>query len=75
MVCERGGLSIFRRGGRTFGGLGLQGNPDGSSVIIFLNVCSLKREQEQERPSLKEGSSLQPLMQDIIFTVQLHQSI
>ena len=32
MVCGRGGISGLRRGGRTFGGLGLQGQPDGSSV-------------------------------------------
>ena len=32
MVCGRGGLSGICRGGRTFGGLGLQGHPDGSSV-------------------------------------------
>ena len=32
VVCGRGGLSGICRGGRTFGGLGLQGHPDGSSV-------------------------------------------
>ena len=32
MVCGRGGLSGLYRGGRTFGGLGLQSQPDGSSV-------------------------------------------
>ena len=32
MVYERGGLSGLRREGRTFGGLGLQGYPDGYSV-------------------------------------------
>ena len=32
MVCGRGGLSGIYRGGRKFGGLGLQGHPDGSLV-------------------------------------------
>ena len=33
MVCgQGGGLSRLHRGGRTFGELGLQGQPDGSSV-------------------------------------------
>ena len=34
MVCGGGGggLSGLHRGGSTFGGLGLQGQPDGSSV-------------------------------------------
>ena len=32
MVCGQGGLSGIRIGGRTFGGLGLQGQPDGYSV-------------------------------------------
>ena len=32
MVCGRGGLYGIRRGGKTFGGLGLQGHPYGSSV-------------------------------------------
>ena len=32
MVCEQGGLSELRRGGRTFGGQGLQGQPYGYSV-------------------------------------------
>ena len=32
MVCVRGGLYGIRRGGIIFGGLGLQGHPDGSSV-------------------------------------------
>ena len=32
MVCGRGGLSGLRRGGITVGGLGMQGQPDGSSV-------------------------------------------
>ena len=32
MVCGQEGLSGLRRGGRIFGGLGLEGWPDGSSV-------------------------------------------
>ena len=32
MVCGRGSLSGLHRRGITFGGLGMQGNPDGSSV-------------------------------------------
>ena len=32
MVYVRGGLSVLCRGGRTFGGLGMQGHPDGYSV-------------------------------------------
>ena len=41
MVCGQGGLSILRIGGRKFGGLGLQGHPDGSSEInIFEDSCT-----------------------------------
>ena len=36
MVCGRGGISELHRGGKIFGGLGLQGKTDGSSVI---NIC------------------------------------
>ena len=36
MVCGGGGLSGIHIGGRRFGGLGLQGQPDGSSVINIL---------------------------------------
>ena len=32
MVCVGGYLSVFRRGVETFGGLGLQGMPDGYSM-------------------------------------------
>ena len=32
MVCGQGGLYGIRRGGKTFGGLGLQYQSDGSSV-------------------------------------------
>ena len=32
MICGQGDISGLCRGGRTFGGLGLQGQPDGSSV-------------------------------------------
>ena len=35
MVCGGGNLYGIRRGGIIFGGLGLQGHPDGPSVIIF----------------------------------------
>ena len=33
MVCVPGGLSGIRTVGKTFGGLGMQDQPDGSSVI------------------------------------------
>ena len=33
MVCGQGGLSGLSRGGITFGGVGIQGQPDGYSVI------------------------------------------
>ena len=36
LVCGRGGISGLRRGVRTFGGLGLQGQTDGSSVSNIL---------------------------------------
>ena len=48
-------------GGFKFGGLRLQGHPDGSSVSTIFEIYSLKREREHERLSLKEGSILQPL--------------
>ena len=32
MVCRQVGISGLRRGGRTFGGLGMQGHTDGSTV-------------------------------------------
>ena len=41
MVCGLGGLSGLHRRGRTFGGLGLQGQHDLSSVInIFEDSCT-----------------------------------
>ena len=41
MLCGQGGLSGLLRGGRSFGGLGLQGHPDGSSEInIFDDSCT-----------------------------------
>ena len=54
MVCGQGDLYGFCRGGRTFGGLGIRGQSDGSSVRNILKVNSLEREQDQERISLKE---------------------
>ena len=68
VVCEQGGLSGLCRGGRTFGGLGLQGQPDGFQREIFLKIHALKREREKQRLSLKEGSSLQPLRQESSLT-------
>ena len=41
---------------------------------IFLKVNSLKREREQERVSLKEDSSLNPLRKGIIPTAQIQKS-
>ena len=41
MVCGQGGISGLRRGGITFGGLQLQGRPDGYSVRnIFEYSCT-----------------------------------
>ena len=41
MVCGQGGLPGFHRGGRTFGGLGLQGQSGGYSVInVFEDSCT-----------------------------------
>ena len=40
----------------------------------FLKVCSLNREPDQERLSLKGGSSLVPLRQGRSYTAQLHQT-
>ena len=41
---------------------------------IFLKIHALKREREQERLSLKEGSNLQPLRKGRSLTAQLQQS-
>ena len=41
---------------------------------ICLKIHALNREWEQERLSLKEGSSFQPLMQGRILTTQIQQS-
>ena len=38
MVCGHGGLSVLYREGRTFGGLGMQGQYDESSVINISEV-------------------------------------
>ena len=57
-----------------FGGLGLQGQPGGFQREIFLKIHALKREREQQRISLTEGSSLQPLRQGSSSTEQLQQS-
>ena len=38
MVCGQGGVSELRRRGRTFGGLGLRDQPDGSSVKNIFKV-------------------------------------
>ena len=41
MVCGQVGLSVIRRGGRTFGGLGLKGQHAGSAVRnIFEYLCT-----------------------------------
>ena len=53
----------------------MQNHTDGSTVIIFLKVNSMKREREQERLYLKEGSHFQPLRQGIIFTSQLQKTM
>ena len=41
---------------------------------IFLMINALKRERQQERLSLKYGSSLQPLRQGSISILQIQQS-
>ena len=41
---------------------------------IFLMIHAMKREQEQERLYLKDGSSLQPLRQGISSIAQLYHS-
>ena len=74
MVYVQGGLSGIHIGGRSFGGLGMQGQPDGSSVSNILKVHSLNREQDQERISLKEGSSLHTLRQGRSLISHLHQN-
>ena len=38
MVCGRGGISELFREGRIFGGLGMQVQPDGSSVSSIFDV-------------------------------------
>ena len=57
-----------------FGGLELQGQPDGSSARNILKFNSLKRERYQEMLYLKEDSSLQPLRQGRILTSNLQQT-
>ena len=47
--------------GFKFGGLRLQGHPDGSSVSTIFEDLFTEWEWEHERISLKEGSILQPL--------------
>ena len=42
---------------------------------IFLKIHALKKEWEQERLSLKEGSSFQPLRQGSSSTAQLQKYI
>ena len=50
------------------------GQTDVSSVRNFLKVYSLKRERDQERLYLKEGSSVNPLRQEIISTENIQQT-
>ena len=42
-------------------------------IEIYLNIHALNRKREQERIYLKEGSSLYPLRQGIIFSEQLQR--
>ena len=74
MVCGQGGISGLHRGGRKFGGLDLQGQPDGFQREIFLKIHALKREQEHRRIYFTEGSILQPLRQGSSSTEQIQQS-
>ena len=41
---------------------------------IFLKIHALKRKREQERLSMKDGSSFHPLRHGRISPAQLHQS-
>ena len=43
-------------------------------LAIFFNIHALKRGLEQERLSLKGGSSFQPLRQGRSYTAQIQQS-
>ena len=74
MVCGRGGLFGVRRGGRTFGGFGLQGKSDESLARNILKFHSLKRERNQERLSLKEDSSFNTLSKGRSSKAQLQQT-
>ena len=73
-MCGKGGLSRLRRGGRKFFVLEMKVRPDGFSVRNFLRIRALKREREQERLYLKEGSSLKPLRKIRSSTVQHQKS-
>ena len=55
MVFQRGGLSGLCIGRRTFGGLVLQGKPDGSSERFVLKIRAPNREQEQEKAIFRGG--------------------
>ena len=58
-----------------FGGLEMEGQPDGSSVRNILEDSFTEERMVAGKDIyLKEGSSLQPLSQGIILTAQLQQS-
>ena len=42
---------------------------------IFFKINALKRGQDQERISLKEGTNLNPMRQGISLTAQIHHYI
>ena len=54
MVWGQGGIFGLRRGFRTFGGLGLQGHPDGSPVIIVFEGL-LTEEVTESGEAIFEG--------------------
>ena len=55
MVYRQGGLSGLCRGGRTLGGLGLQGHSDRSSVINIFEVSFTEEGTGSEKDIFKGG--------------------
>ena len=57
-----------------FGGLGLQGQPDGSSVISTFEGLFNEEITVPRKAILEEGSSLQPLRQGGSLTAQIKKT-
>ena len=73
MVCGVGDLSGIRRGCRTFGGLGMQGYYNGSSVKNIFEDSCIEEGTGVGRLYSKGGSIFQPLRKGGRSTAQLQQ--